>query len=404
MIKTSSSTSRPLRIAYVTETYPPEVNGVAMSTARIVEGLHAVGHDILLIRPRQGECDFAAHKTGLREALTASMPIPGYAGLQMGLATTRSVRRLLADYAPDVVHVTTEGLLGWAAVAAARQLALPVSSDFRTNFHAYSRHYGMGWLQRPILATLRAFHNRTQCTMVPTEMLRRELASTGFRNLQVVARGVDTQLFTPERRSQALRAQWGAGPDDLVVTSVGRIAAEKNLGAVIAAFDAIRRRLPGARLVLVGDGPLRRALSERHFGVHFAGQRLGTDLAMHYASADLFLFASLTETFGNVTVEAMASGLPVVAFDYAAAGQLIRPGWSGALAAYGDEAGFAHLAADLAEDSVRCRAMGACARITALELDWAATVARFESVLWTCLRTGSSNAGSDAAATASQRS
>ena len=159
-----------------------------------------------------------------------------------------------------MVHIVTEGPLGWSALQAALKLKLPVSSDFRTNFHAYSRHYGVGWLQRPIAAYLRKFHNRTQLTMVPTEALRRDLATRGFRNLRVVARGVDTALFTPARRSDSLRAGWGAAPDDPVILHVGRLAPEKNLEPVVNAFEQIRRSEPRAKLVFVGDGPARAGL------------------------------------------------------------------------------------------------------------------------------------------------
>src|SRR5262249_12575129 len=155
---------------------------------------------------------------------------------------------------------------------------------------------------------------------------RRALSAAGFERLAVVMRGVDVELFTPQRRSEALRAHWGARPEGLVVVHVGRIASEKNLGTLMQAFAAIAQRNARARLVLVGQGPLRAELEARYPGVVFAGERAREDLATHYASADLFLFPSVTETFGNVTPEAMASGLPVVAYDYAAAGELICSG------------------------------------------------------------------------------
>jgi glycosyltransferase involved in cell wall biosynthesis len=372
---------RSLRIAYVTETYPPEVNGVAMSTARVVEGLHQRNHDVQLIRPRQDSGDTAERSPRFHEVLTRGLPIPKYPNLRMGVASKRSLVRLWSVHRPDVVHVATEGPLCWAAVQAAQYLKVPVSSDFRTNFHAYSRHYGMGWLHRPIMAYLRKFHNRTQCTMVPTEALRRELAGCGFHHVSVVSRGVDTQQFSPAHRSDALRAQWGAAPDDMVLLCVGRIAAEKNLGTLIDAFEALLRRSQRTRLVLVGDGPLRAELQARCPQVIFAGQRTGTDLAAHYASADLFAFPSLTETFGNVTTEALASGLPVVAFDYAAAAQVIRPHENGLLVPFGDAAAFQHSLAELAADPVRCRAMGLQARVAAQALDWDGIVARFETML-----------------------
>ncbi len=370
-----------LRVAVVTETYPPEVNGVAMTMARVVDGLRGRGHSLQLVRPRQGKADVADRRGGLEEVLVRGLPIPGYPGLRMGLPCKRTLEKLWARNRPDVVHIATEGPLGWSALRAARATGLPVSSDFRTNFHAYSRHYGIGWLDRPIMGYLRGFHNRADCTMVPTEALRHELAACGFERLSVVTRGVDTLQFNPARRSEALRLSWGTAPDDLVVACVGRLAPEKNLDALLVAFDAVRQRQPRARLLLVGDGPQRAELQARRPDAVFAGQRSGEDLAAHYASADLFVFPSLTETFGNVTTEALASGLAVVAFDHAAAGQLIRSGDNGLLAPFGDSAALAHAAAALAADRPRLAAVRAQARRTALALGWDRIHARFEAML-----------------------
>jgi glycosyltransferase involved in cell wall biosynthesis len=281
---------------------------------------------------------------------------------------------------PDVVHIATEGPMGWSAVQAAIHLKLPVCSDFRTNFHAYSKHYGVGWLHKPIMAYLRKFHNLTQCTMTPDEGLRRQLEEYGYRNVTVVARGVDTQQFSPAHRSPALRAAWGVGPQDLVVMHVGRLAAEKNLATLMQAFEAMRQVEPRARLVLVGDGPARKELQARCPDAVFAGMRHGDDLAAHYASGDLFVFPSITETFGNVTPEAMASGLPVLAYDYAAAGQLVRPQRSGMLAPFDNAAEFIRMASALAGDREGLQVMGRQARLTAETLGWERIVTTIEGI------------------------
>ncbi len=379
-LHTDVSTAPPLHIAVVTETYPPEVNGVAMTVARLVQGLRARGHRLQLVRPRQGRDDQPG-ADGLDELLLRGLPIPRYPELKMGLPATG---RLLAHWQhrrPDVVHIATEGPLGWSALRAARQLGLPVTSDFRTNFHAYSQHYGIGWLQRPIVGYLRGFHNRTQATMVPTPVLQRELVRQGFDNVSVVARGVDTQHFSPACRNPALRAAWGAGDDTCVVAHVGRLAPEKNLGLLVQAFEAMRQVRPDSLLVLVGDGPARADLQARCPGAVFAGMRRGDDLAAHYASADAFVFPSVTETYGNVTPEAMASGLPVLAYDHAAAGQLIRHGHSGLLARLGDASGFVALAAQLAADPRAALAWGQQARLTTLACQWDQVVAQVEGLM-----------------------
>lgn len=381
-----SAAQRSLRVACVTETYPPEVNGVSLTVARMVEGLQARNHDVQLVRPRQEGADTPDRGDRFHEVLLRGMPIPRYPSLRMGMPSKRTLVKLWTLHRPDVVHIATEGPLGWSALQAAQHLKLPVCSDFRTNFHAYTQHYGIGWLRKPIMAYLRKFHNRTQCTMVPTEALRRELQAAGFERLEVVSRGVDTRQFDPSRRSAALRAQWGADDDTLVVCCVGRLAREKNLDLLVEAFRAIERCVPASRLVLVGGGPLEAELRSACPGVVLAGQRRGDDLAAHYASADLFLFPSLTETFGNVTTEALASGLPVVAFDYAAAAQVIDHGVHGLRVPFGDAAAFAEAALALAFDPVRRERLGQAARERALQLDWGAIVQRFEAVLVAAVR------------------
>ena len=376
-----SATRLPLRIAVVTETYPPEVNGVALTLQRVVEGLGARHHVVQLVRLRQHADDLPQRARGVHEVLVRGMPIPRYPHLRMGLPCARTLKRLWAMQRPDVVHIATEGPLGWSALCAARHLALPVVSDFRTNFHAYSRHYGLGWLQRGIVGYLRSFHNRTLTTMVPTPAVQRELAAQGFENLRVVARGVDTTLLDPSKRNPELRKLWGAGDGTVIVLCVSRLASEKNITLLWRAFEAIKRRGVDARLVLVGEGPQREQLQALCCGAHFAGLRRGDDLAAHYASADLFAFPSLTETFGNVVPEAMASGLPVVAFDHAAAGQLIRHGDNGWLAAPTEAVQFIDLAAHAASDRSALRAMGMRARQTALALDWHRVIDDLEAVL-----------------------
>lgn len=376
--------ARSLHLTLVTETYPPEINGVAMTIGRLAQALCQRGHRVQLVRPRQGPADQAGTASMLEEVLTPGLPIPRYDGLRMGLPSGARLRRLWRARRPDLVHIVTEGLLGWSALSAARALGLPVTSSFHTNFHAYSRHYGLGWLATPIAAYLRAFHNRTDLTLVPTAAMQTGLAALGFKRLEVLARGVDTSLFTPTRRSAALRASWHAGPDTPVVLYVGRLAPEKNLGLLFAAYGALRARRPDARLVLVGDGPLRETLARTHPQAVFAGPRTGEDLAAHYASGDIFLFPSLTETFGNVTLEAMASGLAVVAFDYAAAHELIQHGENGLLAPFASTEDFCAAAATLT-DPGQVRALGLAARRRATAFDWALIHDRFETLVYQVL-------------------
>ncbi len=383
---TTQSANPRLRVALVTESYPPEVNGVATTVARIVNGLRESGHTVQLVRPRQNR-DLAEPAPGDRDdILTPGVPIPVYTQLRMGLPATGRLTRAWTDRRPDIVHIATEGPLGWSALHAALALGLPVCSDFRTNFHAYGRFYGLGWLHRPIVSYLRRFHNRCECTMVPTQAMQQQLAAAGFQRLEVVARGVDTGLFSPGKRSDALRQQWGVYDSDLVVLHVGRLAPEKNLRVVLKAFDGIRRVQPRARLVFVGDGPSRSTLQAQCPQAIFAGLRRGHELAAHYASSDMFLFPSLTETYGNVTPEAMASGLPMVAFNDAAAGQLIRHGTNGLLAAKDDVAAFLQRAIDLAAHPQWRARIGNAARARVIDQSWSSVVGTLEQLYAVTIR------------------
>ncbi len=359
-----------LRIAIVTETFPPEVNGVAMTLGRIVDGLLRRGHSVQMVRPRQGQETPMPSRNGLDEVLAKGVPIPAYGDLRFGLPSQARLVKLWQAQRPDIVHVATEGPLGWSAVSTARKLRLPVTSSFHTNFQSYSMHYGMGLLKSPIDSYLRKLHNRTLATLVPTKALAQDLQRRGYANVQLMSRGVAIEQFSPAKRSPSLRASWGVATDDLVVLLVGRLAKEKNIGLLIAAFRAILVHCPTAKLVFVGDGPMRRQLEESVPQALFAGIRQGEDLARHYASADLFLFPSLTETFGNVVPEALASGLALTAFASAAAVELVRPGHNGLLVAPGDDMAFVSASLELATKADLRATLRTAAPASVAHLHW----------------------------------
>ena len=379
-LQTGAMNVTSLHIALVSETFPPEVNGVANTLGRLCQGLRERGHRLQLVRPRQAD-DTAPNDDQL--LLTRGWPLPGYAGLQWGQSSLHKLLRRWQRNRPDVLYIATEGPLGLSALRAARRLGIPVVSGFHTNFQQYSDHYGFGLLTRLLTGYLRWFHNRSRLTLVPSPSQRLELQRRGFERLELLARGVDGQLFHPARRSAALRAEWGLGEDEIAVLHVGRLAAEKNLQLLTRAFRQLQRDLPQQRLrlVLVGDGPLRAQLQAELPEALFCGVQRGEALAAHYASGDLFLFPSLSETFGNVVLEALASGLAVVAFDQAAAAQHIRHGHNGALAMPGDEAAFIESARWLLEDPESLRRVRLNARQHAGKQGWPAIVERFESLL-----------------------
>lgn len=368
-----------MRVALVSETYPPEINGVARTLERLCAGLVERGHEVSVVRPRPRD---PLTEGAARQIVVPGAPLPGYDRLRFGWYCPRRLGALWAACPPDVVHVATEGPLGLAGQQAARRLGVPVTSTFHTNFDQYFRFYGFGALRRSARAYLRWFHNRTARTLVPTAAQRQSLTAAGFRRVDVLSRGVDAELFHPRRRDPDLRQSWGAVATTPVALYVGRLAAEKNMALVEASARELRDRLPEARMVLVGDGPEGRRLRREHPDFVFCGERRGEDLAAHYASADLFLFPSLTETFGNVVTEAMASGLAVVAFARAAAAELLEDGVHGALVAPDAPEEFARRVSDLAGiGAPALRAMGRRARSTAALHDWESVVERWESCL-----------------------
>ncbi|KQQ50778.1 glycoside hydrolase [Pseudomonas sp. Leaf127] len=371
-----------LHVTLITETYGPEINGVANTLGRLCDGLRLRGHTVELIRPRQG--NEPAPEAPQDLMLCRGWPIPGYPGLQWGQASMHKLLRRWQRRRPDVLYIATEGPLGLSALRAARRLGIAVISGFHTNFPQYSQQYGMGFVTRLLTHYLRWFHNRSRTTLVPSVSQKLELERRGFERVELLSRGVDSQLFTPSKRSQALREHWGLHADEIAVLHVGRLASEKNLGLLKSSFEALSDSYPQHRLklIVVGDGPQRATLQAQLPEAIFCGIQRGEVLATHYASGDLFLFPSLTETFGNVVLEALASGLAVVAYDEAAAGQHIRHGHNGALAMPGDEEAFIDAARWLLEDSETLRRVRLNARQHASRQGWNSIIEQFERQLY----------------------
>lgn len=366
-----------MRITVVTETYPPELNGVTLTVARSIAYLRQRGHEVDVVRPcGAGETPGG----GPGEWRARGFPLLVYPDLRFGLATRTALAARLTATRAQLVHVATEGPLGWAAVSAATTLGLPTTSDFRTNFHQYSRYYRLGWTAPLICAYLRHFHNRTDLSLAPSSQTRRELIAAGFERVQVVGRGVDLLRFSPQRRDPALRARLSpqGGP---ILLYVGRLAAEKNVELALLSCRVARQFSEHARMVVVGDGPLRKRLQAEFPEAQFTGNLHGDALAAHYASADMFLFPSLTDTFGNVTLEALASGLPVVAFHLAAAAEHVRDRVSGRLLPPGNAAAFMIATALMAVQASSLEPMRQAARSAAEAADWDSVLRRFEQRL-----------------------
>jgi glycosyltransferase involved in cell wall biosynthesis len=319
---------------------------------------------VTVLRPRQRHEQHAGD-----DFLVRSLAFPFDATLRMGLPEGRRLTRRWRGERPDLVHVATQGPLGASALFVARRLGLPVATSFHTNFDQFAAHYGIKFLVPAIVRYLRAFHNRVAVTLVPSESARARLAALGFQRLRIVGRGVDGARFHPNQRRLELRRALGIRDDELALLSVGRLAPEKGIALAIEAARAISATRP-ARLIVVGDGPLRRALSAANPDARFLGHLDGDDLARHYASADLFLFPSRTETFGNVVLEAMASGLPVIAFADAAAAECIRNGVDGVTVPLESPAAFVDAAVRVAADDDLRSALGRDAHSKSAAFTW----------------------------------
>ena len=363
-----------MRLTLVTETFAPQVNGVSRTLGQLVRHLEAAGDAVQVVHP-----DYGQPPARPEDVLVASRPLPFYPEVTVPIPPFGRAIRAIEAFGPDVVHVATEATLGLAALHHSLGRGLPVVSSFHTNFDQYCENYRLGWARPAVWRYLRWFHNRTIETYVPSRPTIADLETRGFERLVLWPRGVDGTLFRPDRaRRDEIRAGLGFGPEDVVIAHVSRLAPEKNADYLAEALRLVGQARPDARFLFVGDGPSREDL-EAKMGpnARFVGYRGGEDLADHYAAADLFAFASLTETFGNVVLEALASGLPVVAVRAGGVGEIVRPGETGILVEPGDPpAKMAGALLGLVDSPTLRREMAEAARAYALTQTWAAIMGR----------------------------
>lgn len=368
----------PVNFAIVAETFPPEVNGVAMTFGVITRELARRGHTVTVYRPRRP--DLQAHEPieGVSEVALPGFAVPGYPLIRLGWPAGSQLRQAWSAVRPDLVHVVTEGPLGASGVRVARALGIPVTSSFHTNFHHYAGAYGFAPLRGLTLAWLRRVHNRTCRTFAPTAELVDALSALGFKHVRLLSRGVDTWQFHPVRRSPELRRKWGVEGDSPVVLHVGRMAVEKNYDLLFRVYAAMRQANPRLKFVLAGEGPLRARLQREHPECLFAGFFSRQEIGRYYASADIYIHASLTETFGNVLTEAMASGLAVAGFDYAAARQFITHGHDGITVPCGSPDALIDAGVMLATDDLLRAQLRRAARAAVESHSWDSVIAGFE--------------------------
>src|SRR5258707_1114718 len=315
-----------MRIAIITENFLPKLDGVTRTLARLLEYLQSHGHKVLLLGPESGMEEYA----GAEIIGTAGVPFPFYPELKFNFFRPLFLRRL-SEFQPDVVHLVDPVILGAAGLAAARVLGKPLISSYHTNLAAYCGHFGFTLLAQPMWSYNRFIHNQCSLTFCPSPSTASMLRTQGFQRVRIWPRGVDIGSFHPEQRDEHRRASWLGGTDKVVMLYAGRVSWEKNLHLLIRAYQEMDHS--HCHLVIVGDGPALREIKQELDGlpVTFTGYLQGEELARAYASADFFAFPSKTETFGQVVLEAMASGLPVVGLQAEGVCDIVEDGKPGFL-------------------------------------------------------------------------
>lgn len=363
-----------MRIAFVTDTYLPEVNGVTTVLGMMRQSLGARGHEVFFVAPAYPE-PMAPDERVIRRS---SIPCPGYPAVRLSSPFGWDVFRSLDQFDPELVHVVTEGPLGAIGRRYALRRRKPLVTSFHTDFPRYAARYLGSWAEAAARRYLRHFHGPAGLTQTPSAMTRDELLALGLSRAVLWGRGVESERFTPTRRSVARRAALGAA-DRVIVLHVGRLAVEKDPDVLVDAFQRAHAAVGQQALFCVaGDGPrgpaLRRALPfARHFG--FLAREVLADL---YADADLFVFPSPTETCGLVTLEAMASALPVISADRGGVLENMRDGINGVVVPSGDGRRFADAIVALIRDDRQRTALGQAARAFAIGRDWGREISELE--------------------------
>jgi phosphatidylinositol alpha 1,6-mannosyltransferase len=368
-----------MRVLYCTDTYPPQVNGVSVVTAISVAGLRERGWDVHLIAPKYpngAACDADPNMMAM-----PSVALPLYPDVRLVAPDYAAVRETVDRLRPDIVHCTTEFLVGRLGQAAAARAGVPVVTSYHTDFSRYMASYGVPWLAKPVSRYLARFHRRARRTFTPSQASRADLRRLGVSEVVVWGCGVDAERFHPLHRSRELRVRLGIdGAFTLVY--VGRLAAEKGVGVVMEAYRRAEAQLPAGaiRLIIAGAGPEEKKLrATAPPGTVFLGfLERGRELPALYASADAFAFASTTETLGLVVLEAMASGLPVVAAPAGGVAEHLRDGENGIAYPPHEIDACAAAMVRLATDGALSGRLRTGARRTAEALSWAAELDRLD--------------------------
>jgi len=376
----SSRTNRPSRrssrrVALFAGAYTHIADGVSLTLNRLVDHLEQQGTEVRVFAPTVDDPAIENHAGALTPV--PSLPVPGRSEYRLSLGLTPSVQEALEAFDPTLYHIATPDLLGYQALRRAQDTGTPVVASYHTHFSSYLKYYRLGLLEAPVWSYLRSFYNRCRQVYVPTHAMAEVLRGHGIdSDLRLWPRGVDTTRFSPDQRSREWRHAHGIGDDEVVVAFVSRLVWEKGLDVYADVIERLEQQDVPHHSLVVGDGPAREELEARLPNTTFTGFLDGLDLAQAYASSDVFLFPSDTETFGNVTLEAMASGLPTVCADAAGSRDLVDDDTTGRLCPPGRVEAFTDAVRTLIVDDVRRDRMGTAARKQAQDFTWPAVLGR----------------------------
>jgi phosphatidylinositol alpha 1,6-mannosyltransferase len=362
-----------LRVALFTGNYNYIKDGVALSLNRLVAFLLKRGVAVLVFAPAG---PVAAFEPAGELVTVPSMAIPGRSEYRIALGFPAAARQRLADFRPTLIHIAVPDILGYKALRYAKRQGLPVVASFHTRYDKYFRFYGAGFLERIATAYLRWFYKRCLRVYPPSSSMADIIRQEGMsEHIEVWARGVDSGLFSPARRDPSWRRSLGIGADDVVINFTGRLVKEKNTDLAVRVLTLLKKRGVAFRALFTGDGPEKKAMQAALPDALFPGFLHGEELARAYASSDIFFFPSESETFGNVTLEAMASGLPAVNALASGSKSLVVPGETGFIEPARDAGALADRLESLVHDGALRSCMGERARQRALTFSWDAILA-----------------------------
>ncbi len=359
---------RPKRIALFSGNYNYVMDGPVRALNKLVGFLEEQGIEVLVFAPTANKPAFKHNGTLVS---VPSVALPGRSEYRMALGLPRLIKKRLAEFDPSLIHLAAPDLLGCSALKWARKNSVPAVASFHTRFDTYPRYYHMAWAEKYVTAFMRRFYHRCEQVYVPSDCMAQILREQNMaRDIRLWTRGVDSELFNPDRRDMAWRKAQGISDNEIVVTFVGRLVLEKGLDIFADTIDLLKARGLAVRAMIVGEGPERDRFTKRLPDALFCGYLQGEDLARAYASSDVFLNASITETFGNVTLEAMASGVPAVCANASGSASLVTNGETGYLVEPGNVDAFTARIESLVEDAALRQGMGNASLLATKPFTW----------------------------------